>query len=249
MPAGWHPPDAMGVLVTGGAGGIGQAIVRRFVADGQRVVFSHLGQEVEAEALVAELRAQHPQADVEAHQSDVADEDLLIALVAHARPSIVVHAAGIARDGMCWKQATCDFDQSIAVNLRSAWLLLHHAAPGMRQAKTGRFLFLGSINGLRGKAGQTAYAASKAGLIGLARSAARELGSRGITVNVVAPGWVDTPLTLAVPAEFRAKALGESLTGRLGRPEDIAAAVAFLASEEAGHITGQVLNVDGGQSL
>lgn len=231
-------------LVTGGSGGIGAAIVRRLVAAGCRVHFSHLGQAEEAAALCRELAGR-----ATAHESDCADEAAVAALHEQVRPLVLVHCAGIARDRPIWRQEPADFDAVHAVNLRGAWLQVRAAAPTMREAGWGRIVLIGSINGSRGKFGQTAYASSKAGLHGLAFSAAKELGRRGVTVNVVEPGWIDTPMTRAVPAEFRRAACEETLTGRLGRPEDVAAAVAFLCSEEAGQITGQVLRVDGGQLL
>jgi len=232
------------VLVTGGSGGIGAAIVRRFVGDGHPVVFTHCGEAALAAALEAALVG-----EVRAVESDTGDARAVEALHAEIRPHILVCCAGIARDRMIWKQPVADFDAVLGVNLRGAWLQVRAAAPAMRAAGWGRIVLIGSINGSRGKAGQTAYAASKAGLIGLARSAARELGPQGVTVNVIEPGWVDTPMTRAAPHEFQAAARAESLTGRLSLPEDVAAACAFLASPEAGQITGQVLRVDGGQSL
>jgi len=218
------------VLVTGAAGGIGQAIVAAVRGAGGVAVGFDLD------------------------QGDVSrDEDVRKAVETtverHGRLDCIVHAAGITRDQVLWKLAPEDWDQVLQVNLRSAFLLLRHGVPVMRRAGAGRFVLIGSINGSRGKFGQTAYAASKAGLIGLARSAARETGRFGIRVNVVEPGMVMTPMTKTLPQEVIAAAEQESLLGRLGEPEDIAASVLYLCGPGGKHITGQVLRVDGGQYL
>jgi 3-oxoacyl-[acyl-carrier protein] reductase len=234
-------------LVTGGSGGIGGAVVRALAPACSPLVFTHLGDGARAEALARE--AQEAGCDARAVECDGADADAVARLHRGFAPLVFVHCAGIARDGAIWKQEPDAFDATLSANLRSAWLHLRAAAPAMREARWGRVVLIGSINGSRGKAGQTAYAASKAGLIGLARSAAKELGGRGVTVNVVEPGWVETPMTARLPAEFRARALDESLTGRLTAPEDVSAAVAFLCSDAAAQITGQVLRVDGGQCV
>ncbi len=231
-------------LVTGGSGGIGAAVVRALAAAGHPVAFTHLGQAEQAAALCAELGE-----GVRGFESDCADAAAVDTLHAELAPLVVVHCAGIARDRPVWRQDPADFDAVIGVNLRGAWLQLRAAAPAMRAAGWGRVVLIGSINGSRGKFGQTTYAASKAGLHGLARSAAKELGPKGVTVNVVEPGWIDTPMTLAVPKQFRDAALAETLVGRLGQPEDVAAAVAFLCGDGARQITGQVIRVDGGQLL
>jgi 3-oxoacyl-[acyl-carrier protein] reductase len=232
-------------LVTGGSGGLGAAIVLGLARAGHQVAFTHLGQATEAAALVDLAAAEN--CVLKAYESDCSDTQAVAALHAEWQPLIVVHSAGIARDRMIWKQSVEDFDAVIGVNLRGAWLQIHHAAAAMRKAQWGRCVLIGSINGSRGKIGQSIYAASKAGLHGLAKSTARELGRSGVTVNVVEPGWVDTPMTLAVPAEFRDAAKAEALTGELCQPQDIAAAVGFLCQAEARQITGQIIRVDGGQ--
>ncbi|MBL7007360.1 MAG: SDR family oxidoreductase [Planctomycetes bacterium] len=231
-------------LVTGGSGGIGAAIVRRLAAAGFPVAFTHLGQVAESAALCAELGR-----GARAFESDCADEAAVAELYRQVRPQVLVHCAGVSRDRPIWRQDLADFDAVVGVNLRGAWLQVRAAAPGMREAGWGRVVLIGSINGSRGKFGQTTYAASKAGLHGLAKSAAKELGDKGVTVNVVEPGWIDTPMTLAVPPMFRRAALEETVTNRLGQPDDVAAAVVFLCGRDARQITGQVIRVDGGQLL
>lgn len=234
-------------LVTGGAGGIGDAIVRRLVAAGHEVVLTHLGQEAEAAALVAEMKASGGK--VQAIESDTSDADAVAALHASIAPTILIHCAGVKDDGPIWRQEVSAFDFVVGVNLRGAWLQSQAVAQNMRKAGWGRIVFLGSINGTRGKFGQTTYAASKAGLKGLAASLAKELGPKGTTVNVIEPGWIETPMTADIPEKFRAAAIEETATGRLGQPEDVAATVMFLCSEEAGHVTGNVIRVDGGQGM
>jgi len=166
----------------------------------------------------------------------------------HQRIDLVIHAAGVSREGVIWKLTVEDWDLIHTVNLRGAFLLLRHTIPVMRQ-RGGRIVLIGSINGSRGKFGTSAYAASKAGLLGLAKSVARETGRFGVLVNVVEPGWVRTPLTDALPDKARENAVAESPLGQLLEPSDVAAAVLFLCGPGASHITGQILRVDGGQYL
>jgi acetoacetyl-CoA reductase/3-oxoacyl-[acyl-carrier protein] reductase len=145
--------------------------------------------------------------------------------------------------------STASWRRVLDVNLTGPFLMMRAAIPAMRAAGWGRIVNVASINAERGKAGQANYAASKAGLIALTRTAARELGPRGITVNAVAPGFIETAMTAALPEAIRRRAVEESALGRLGKPEDVAAAIVFLSSEAAGHVTGQVLRVDGGQLM
>lgn len=234
-------------LVTGGAGGIGAAVVKRLAEAGHEVVFTHLGQTKEAAALVDDL--QHVGATVRAVESDTNCERATKDLFTSIAPTILVHCAGVKDDGPIWRQEVEAFDKVIGVNLRGAWLQARAIAPIIRAAGWGRIVLIGSINGTRGKFGQTTYAASKAGLKGLAASLAKELGPKGATVNVIEPGWIETPMTADIPEQFRKAAIEETATGRLGHPEDIASTVAFLVSEGAGHVTGNVLRVDGGQGI
>ncbi len=227
--------------VTGGAGAIGAAICARL-------------RECGATVYCLDQRGHRPPEGTHSLVCDVADPAAVTKAVAHidsvaGRLDVVVHAAGIARDGRLWKSSSEDWNLVMATNLTSAFHLLHAAVPVMRRSGPGAIVFISSINGERGKVGQTSYAASKAGLNALARTSARELGGFGIRVNVVAPGWVNTPMTAGLPEEVRQRALEESALGRLAEPDDVARATAFLATDLGRHITGQVLRVDGGQLI
>ncbi len=233
-------PAGQVALVTGAAGGIGKAIVAAFREGGDTAVGFDTPRAFSS--------------DPDLLRGDISRDDDVRGVVEtvfkkYGRLDCLVHAAGIARDGVVWKLSPEDWDQVQQVNLRGAFLLLRHGVPVMREGGGGRVVLIGSINGSRGKFGQTAYAASKAGMIGLARSAARETGRLGIRVNVVEPGMVRTPMTEALPEKFRKAAVEESLLGRLAEPEDIAASVLFLCGPGGAHITGQVIRVDGGQYL
>jgi len=227
-------------LVTGAAGGIGEAVTRLLGGAGARVVGVDLpGARIEG---------------CETLECDVGDavevERMFAGLrLSHHRLDVVVHAAGITRDGVLWKLDDTAWSEVMRVNLDSAFFLLRHAVPMMRKGRGGSVVLIASINGERGKFGQANYAASKAGLIGLARTAARETGSFGIRVNVVAPGLIDTPMTAGLTEQVKREALAQSALGRAGRPDDVARAVLFLASAMSDHITGQVLRVDGGQLI
>jgi 3-oxoacyl-[acyl-carrier protein] reductase len=226
-------------IVTGGSGAIGSAILDALRQDGAR-------------AFSLDLLDSGAQRDWV--KCDVRKEDAIAAAVESVNSSagrldIVVHAAGISRDAVIWKMSTEDWDSVQSVNLRGAFLLLRHSIPLLRKAQGGRIVLIGSINGSRGKFGTSAYSASKAGLLGLAKSVAREVGRYAILVNVIEPGWVRTPLTEAVPQAVKEAAIAESLLGNLLEPADVAASVLFLCGRGAARITGQVLRVDGGQYL
>jgi len=228
-------------LVTGAAGGIGSAIASLFRAAGARV----LGTDLPDLSLPAGM---------EGFPCDLADASDVRRLTEHVGSSIgtldiLVHCAGITRDAVLWKMDPADWSRVLSVDLDSAFLLLHGLAPLLRQSSHGRVILITSINGERGKRGQANYAASKAGLIGLAKTAARELGAFGVCVNAIAPGLVATAMTRDLPEEVLETARRETVLGRVAEPEDVANAALFLASDLARHVTGQVLRVDGGQLI
>jgi acetoacetyl-CoA reductase len=232
--------DGKVAVVTGGSGAIGSAIIAELEEQGARAVSLDLARPASSAAFY--------------QACDAGDDSSVSSAIEavrreHGRLDLVVHAAGISREGVVWKLAVEDWDVVQRVNLRGAFLLLRHAIPAMRAGDGGRIVLIGSINGSRGKFGTSAYSASKAGLIALAKSVAREVARFGILVNVVEPGWVLTPLTKSLPKAILDAALAESLVGRFVEPADVAAAVTFLCGPEARQITGQILRVDGGQFL
>jgi NAD(P)-dependent dehydrogenase (short-subunit alcohol dehydrogenase family) len=228
------------VLVTGGNRGIGLAIATELAAQGHQVAITHRGSGA-PEGLFG----------VKADVTDAEQVDAAFKLVEeHQGPvEILVSNAGITDDTLLMRMSEEQFTRVVDANLTGAYRVAKRASRGMLRAKFGRFIFVSSVVALTGSAGQVNYAASKAGLIGVARSLARELGSRNITANVVSPGFVVTEMTDAVPEAVRAKALENIPAGRYARPEEIAAAVRFLASDEAGYINGAVLPVDGGLGM
>ena len=231
--------DGKVALVTGSGGGIGGAVSTLLFAAGATVYGTDLPGRPEPDGACC-------------LHCDVGDRAAVGALVAGiakeaGRLDILVHAAGIVRDRVIWKMTDADWHDVLRVNLDAAFWFLRAAAPVMRAGGGGSVVLVTSINGERGKFGQANYAAAKAGLIGLGRTAAKELGRFGVRVNLVAPGWIDSEMTAGLPAAARAVAVEETALGRVGRPEDVAAAVLFLVSDMSRHVTGQVLRVDGGQ--
>jgi 3-oxoacyl-[acyl-carrier protein] reductase len=235
-------------LVTGGGRGIGAAIVRAFHARGAQVLFTYRSDEASARALEQACPG------TIALQSDAAllpsaEQAVARAIEAFGGLHIVVANAGIARDRVCWKLNEADFDAVIDTNLKGVFAVVRAAVPHLRNQSGGRIIAISSINGIRGKGGQSVYAASKAGVIAFIKSVARETGSKNITANVVAPGFIRTDMTADLPDDVVQKAVAETALGRAGTPENVADAVLFLASDLAAHITGQVLHVDGGQLM
>jgi NAD(P)-dependent dehydrogenase (short-subunit alcohol dehydrogenase family) len=228
------------VLVTGGNRGIGLSIARAFAANGDMVTVTHRGSD-----------APSGLAGVRCDITDPAQVDALFGQVeAQQGPvEVLVANAGITRDNLLLRMSEQDWDDVIATNLTAAYRLAKHAAKGMLRMRRGRMVFVSSVVGLAGSAGQVNYAASKAGLVGLARSIARELGSRNITANVVAPGFVDTDMTAALPEERRAEILAGIPLGRYASPDEVAGVVTWLAGEAAAYITGAVIPVDGGLGM
>ncbi len=227
-------------LVTGGNGCIGHAIVEALADAGAKVVSADLEHD-------ADSRGSPARCDV----ASSAEVDALVEGIVAEQGGldVVVHCAGITRDAVLWKLSDEDWQSVQRVNLDSAFFILRAAARHLRRSGRGAVVLVSSINGERGKLGQANYSASKAGLIGLARSAARELGRDGARVNVVAPGFIESRMTAGLPEYVREQALAETVLGRIGSPADVAASVLFLCSRQASHVTGQVLRVDGGQLI
>ncbi|MCC8477000.1 beta-ketoacyl-ACP reductase [Streptomyces sp. CS149] len=228
------------VLVTGGNRGIGLAVARAFAAQGDAVAVTHRGSEA-PEGLLG-LRC------------DITDPEQLDAAVAAAETAngpldIVVANAGITDDKLTLRMDDADFHRVLDTNLGGAFRTARSSVVSMVRRRRGRLIFISSVAGLRGSAGQVNYASSKAGLVGLARSLARELGPRGITANVVAPGLVETDMARRLSDRQREGILGEVPLKRAGQPEEVAAAVLWLASEHAGYVTGAVVPVDGGLGM
>lgn len=236
-------------LVTGSSSGIGAAIAKELASAGAAVAIHYRGNADGANAVASEIR--NHGGTCELFQADVSSNDQAVDLVKQVQEKlggldILVNNAGTTRDTLLMSMKEEEWDAVINTNLKSVYTVSKAAIRGMIKKRWGRIINITSVVGLRGQAGQSNYAASKAGIIGFTKSLAREVASRNITVNAVAPGFVPTALTDVLNDEHRAKIIAETPLGRMGTPEEIAWAVAFLAAERSGFVTGQVLTVDGG---
>jgi 3-oxoacyl-[acyl-carrier protein] reductase len=239
--------DGQVALVTGASRGIGRAIALGLARRGALVLAAARG--ANAQPVVDEIAAAGGRAEVVALDvtDGVAAAGVVSDIVArHGRLDILVNNAGITRDQLMLRMKRADWDEVIATNLTSAFTLCQAALKPMLKQRRGRIVAISSVVGQMGNAGQANYAASKAGLIGFCKSLAREVGSRHVTVNVVAPGFIETDMTRALAADTQAQWIAQVPLGRLGTPDDVASAVCFLASDEASYITGQILAVNGG---
>lgn len=239
-------------VVTGGSRGIGRAICLELARQGANIVLCYAGSEEAAAKTAADCEALGTKAlALRCNVSDAGEVKALMdaALAAFGRIDILINNAGITRDGLLMMMKEEDFDAVLDTNLKGSFLCLKAAARVMMKQRYGRIVNLSSVVGLRGNAGQVNYAASKAGVIGMTKAAAKELASRGITVNAVAPGFIDTDMTAKLPEAVRTALLTQIPVGRLGAAEEVARAAAFLAGDDTAYVTGQVLAVDGGMSM
>lgn len=239
-------------LVTGGGRGIGSAVARALAAEGAFVIVNYNGSKARAEAVVEEIKASG--GDAVSYGCDVSDFAACQTMIQeltrqYQHIDILVNNAGITRDGLLMKMSEEDFDRVLDINLKGCFHTIRHLSRYFLKQKSGRIINISSVSGIMGNAGQSNYSASKAGVIGLTKSVARELASRGITCNAVAPGFIETDMTDAMPEAAKDKAKEQIPMGRIGQPREIADLVVFLASDKAGYLTGQVIAVDGGMSM
>lgn len=239
-------------LVTGAGRGIGAEIAKTFAREGASVIVNYGGNEQAAAQTVETLRTFGVQA--ESYRCNVADFDAAAQMIAdvvekYQRIDILVNNAGITRDGLLMRMSEADFDAVIDVNLKGTFNCIRHVSRTMLKQRSGRIINLSSVVGIAGNAGQVNYSASKAGVIGVTKSAAKELASRGITVNAIAPGYIDTDMTSVLSDSVKENILSAIPLGRMGGVQDIAETAAFLASDRAAYITGQIISVDGGMNI
>jgi 3-oxoacyl-[acyl-carrier protein] reductase len=234
-------------LVTGGSRGIGAATARALAQDGHRVAVGYAGSAEAAAKVAADIGGLAVHIDVTDAESVA---DAYAAVESRWGPvQLLVNSAGVTGDGLALRMKPQDWRRVLSTNLDGAFAVAHRALPNMVKGRFGRMVFVGSVAGLLGSAGQVNYAAAKAGLVGLARSLAREVGSRGITCNVVAPGPIDTDMTAALAPERRAELVAQVSVGRMGTPEEVAAVAAFLCADAAAYVNGAVVPVDGGLGM
>jgi 3-oxoacyl-[acyl-carrier protein] reductase len=239
-------------LVTGAGRGIGRAIAIALAEEGAEVIVNYNGSEERAKEVKQTIEENGGKASI--YKCNVSDfeacETMIREIVKeHGHLDILVNNAGITKDGLIMKMKEEDFDRVLNVNLKGTFNTIRHSARQMLKQRSGKIINISSVSGILGNVGQANYAASKAGVIGLTKTMARELGSRGITVNAIAPGFVDTEMTEVLSEEIRENACKQIILGRFGKPEDIANAAVFLASDKADYITGQVISVDGGMNV
>ena len=239
-------------VVTGASRGIGRAIAKKLAEDGMFVVINYRGNKEQAESVKQEILENQGMAEI--YACDVSDYDACetffkTVVQTYGRIDVLVNNAGITRDGLLMKMTEEDYDAVLQTNLKGPFHGTHFVSRQMLKQRSGRIINISSVSGILGNAGQANYCAAKAGVIGLTKSAARELASRGITVNAVAPGFICTEMTEVLSEEVQANVKKQIPLGQFGKPEDVAEAVAFLASEKARYITGQELSVDGGMAM
>ena len=239
-------------VVTGASRGIGKAIALKLASQGAKVVINYNGSEEKAKEVQAQIETEGVKAVI--YRCDVSDYGACQTFIqdvikTEGSMDILVNNAGITRDGLLMKMSEEDFDRVIDTNLKGAFHTIRFAARQMLKQRSGRIINMASVVGVTGNAGQANYAASKAGVIGLTKATARELASRGITVNAVAPGFIETDMTAVLPEKVKEASVSQIPLGKFGSPEQVASAVAFLASSDAAYITGQVLHVDGGMVM
>ncbi|MFH1107707.1 MAG: 3-oxoacyl-ACP reductase family protein [Planctomycetota bacterium] len=239
-------------IVTGGSIGIGASIAKVLARQGANVAINYRKHDTEARQVVAEIESLGRKGlAIKADVANFADAQRMVDEVKEkfGGLDILVNNAGINRDSVVWKMTEQQWDEVLDTNLKGYFNYIHAAVGTFREQKSGKIVNVTSINGLRGKFGQTNYSASKAGIIGLTKALARELGKSNVNVNAVAPGLIETEMMKDAPESVKEAALAEIVLGRLGKPEEVAEVIAFLCSEAARHITGEVIRVDGGQYI